>query len=147
MTFPSDGPALHPASMPPQKLSWVTVPLVLMMVLQALGVLLLPLLVPLLHYVAGSPSALQNGGTSPADVGAVLRLLSASVWVIEVLQVASLVWSFLTLRAVQAGRNWGRTSAVVLFVLGLLNIPIGTLLGVFGLIGAFDPEVTRYCSR
>jgi len=147
MTFPAPQ---TPALQVPARLSWVTVPLIVMLVLQVIGVLLLPLLVPLISAIAASPdfaASMNDSATDPASVRTVLGLLSAFVWVIEVFQIALAVLYVFVLRAVQAGRSWGRVAAIVLFVLGILNFPLGTLLGVFGLIGAFDAEVTAYCNR
>ncbi|WP_424951483.1 hypothetical protein [Deinococcus sp.] len=148
MTFPS--PQMPPAygmGAKPQKLSWVTVPLIIQMILGALGVIFLPFLIPLINLAASDPSSLQNSGTSPAEVRAVLAFFAAFIWVFEIISVAFLVLYFLAFRAVQQGKNWGRIVAIVVFILGLLSFPLGTAIGIFGLIGAFDAEVTAYCNR
>lgn len=41
-------------------------------------------------------------------------------------------------------RPWGRTLALVVLVLGLLNFPIGTLTGIYGLWVLFSPEASYY---
>ncbi len=147
MTFssPQTPPAYGMAK--PQKLSWVTVPLIIQMVLSALGVIALPFLIPFFNLMVNDPSFAQNGTSSPAELKAALVFFSASIWVIEIVAVAFLVLYFFTFRAVQQGRSWGRIVAIVMFILGLFSFPFGTALGIFGLIGAFDAEVTAYCNR
>ena len=152
MTFsPSSPPPGYVRSTPP-RLSWVTVPLIVMLVFQVLGILFLPLLLPLFSSLMNMPSAALNGvntdtNLSVTDIRTIVAFFSAFIWVIEVVQVAFAVLYFLTLRAVQGGRSWGRIVAIILFILNLLSFPVGTVLGIFGLIGALDPEVTAYESR
>ncbi|WP_350243178.1 hypothetical protein [Deinococcus sonorensis] len=126
----------------PEKLNWVTVPLIVLMVFQVLAVILVPLVWPLI-------TAILSGDTTLAsqDVQLARTVTGSAIAVAEVVQLIILVFTFLTYRAVVQGRSWGRIAAVVLFVLNILNFPFGTLLAVFGLIGAFDPDVQRYCSR
>lgn len=147
MTFPS--PQMPPASglARPAKLSWVTVPLIIQMVLLALSIVLLPFLIPLINLAASDPTVLQDSSTTPAQIRAVLLFFAASVWIIEILSIGFLVLYFFVFRAVQQGRSWGRIVAIIVFILALFNFPFGTALGIFGLIGAFDTEVTAYCNR
>lgn len=147
MTFPS--PQMPPASglAKPAKLSWVTVPLIIQMVLLALSIMLLPFLIPLINLAASDPTVLQDSSTTPAQIRAVLLFFAASVWIIEILSIGFLVLYFFAFRAVQQGRSWGRIVAIIVFILALFNFPFGTALGIFGLIGAFDTEVTAYCNR
>ena len=147
MTFPS--PQMPPASglAKPAKLSWVTVPLIIQMVLLALSIVLLPFLIPLINLAASDPTVLQDSSTTPAQIRAVLLFFAASVWIIDILSIGFLVLYFFAFRAVQQGRSWGRVVAIIVFILALFNFPFGTALGIFGLIGAFDTEVTAYCNR
>ncbi len=133
----------------PPRLSYVTVPLIILLIFQVLGVVLLPLLLPFFSAVMNSPSITSGSDTnlSPTDIRGILTIISASIWVVELFQIAFAVLYFFTWRAVQQGRNWGRVAAIVLFILALFSVPFGTLLGIFGLIGAFDAEVTAYCNR
>ncbi|GGR12600.1 hypothetical protein GCM10008957_26950 [Deinococcus ruber] len=124
-------------------------PLIILLVLQILGILFLPLILPFLSAILNTASASNDtaNSLSPSDLHTILTFVSASIWVVEIVQVGVAVLYFFTLRAVQQGKNWGRIVAIVMFILGLLNFPVGTLLGVFGLIGAFDQEVAAYCNR
>ena len=117
------------------------------MVLLALGIVLLPFLIPMINLAASDPTVLQDGSTTPAQIRAVLLFFAASVWIIEILSIGFLVLYFFAFRAVQQGRSWGRIVAIIVFILALFNFPFGTALGIFGLIGAFDTEVTAYCNR
>ena len=45
------------------------------------------------------------------------------------------------------GKAWGRVSSIVIGVISLLIFPLGTLLGLVMLVGAFDREVVAYTSR
>ncbi len=147
MTFPSS--QMTPASglAKPAKLSWVTVPLIIQMVLLALSIVLLPFLIPLINLAASDPTVLQDSSTTPAQIKAVLLFFAASIWIIEILSIGFLVLYFFAFRAVQQGKSWGRIVAIIVFILALFNFPFGTALGIFGLIGAFDTEVTAYCNR
>ena len=89
----------------------------------------------------------QDASTSPESLRLALGFISGFVWVIELFNIALLVLYFFTYRGVQQGRSWARVVAIIVFILALLNFPIGTALGIFGLIGAFDAEVTAYCNR
>ena len=122
-------------------------PLIIQMVLLALSIMLLPFLIPLINLAASDPTVLQDSSTTPAQIRAVLLFFAASVWIIEILSIGFLVLYFFAFRAVQQGRSWGRIVAIIVFILALFNFPFGTALGIFGLIGAFDTEVTAYCNR
>ena len=147
MTFSS--PQVPPAYglAKPQKLSWVTVPLIIQMVLSALGIVALPFLIPFFNLMMSDPTFTQDSSSSPAELKAALVFFSASIWVFEIIAIAFLVLYFFTFRAVQQGKSWGRIVAIIIFILALFSFPFGTAIGIFGLIGAFDAEVTAYCNR
>ena len=152
MTFPSPQPSPLYGAAKPAKLSWVTVPLIIQMVLGALSVVLLPFLIPffnvLLNAASLDPTLLQSDpATSPETLKVVFAVLNASIWVVEIVSIGFLVLYFFAYRAVLQGRSWGRVVAIIVFILALFSFPFGTALGIFGLIGAFDAEVTAYCNR
>lgn len=137
-----------PYDVKPQKLSWVTIPLIVNIVLGVLGLLMLPFLGAILSAAFGA--AANDASTTAQELQnlqVVKMFTGGTLWVSFFIGLAWLVFEFFALRAVQAGKNWGRIAAIVIFILSLLSFPIGTLLGIFGLIGAFDPEVQRYASR
>ncbi len=134
--------------MKPQKLSWVTIPLLVSVALSILGMLSLPFLGLVLNSFFGA--AIGDASTSAADaqtLGWVRFFTGSTLWVIFFFSLAWTVFQFFTYRAVNEGKSWGRIAAIVIAVLGLLNFPLGTALGVFMLVGAFDPEVQQYARR
>ena len=134
--------------MKPEKLSWVTIPLLIWVILGILGMLSLPFLGIVLNLIFGA--AINDASTSAADAQALgfVRLLTGStLWVVFFFSLVWTVFQFFTYRALNEGKGWARIAAIVIAIVGLLNFPIGTALGVFMLIGAFDPEVQQYASR
>lgn len=127
----------------PQRLSFITVPLLIQLVLNGLSMLILPFSGGLVNTLLAD-TARQTGGAaltlSPEQVTTVL-------WVAFALTAAFVLLLYFTRRAVLEGRAWGRVASIVLGVLSLLNFPFGTILGIFMLIGAFDRDVQRYTSR
>ncbi|AWN22077.1 hypothetical protein DKM44_01500 [Deinococcus irradiatisoli] len=133
--------------MKPERLSWVTVPLRLFTLLSVLGLLLLPFLGALLNLILGAVLGDASTTAEDAQIISWVRLFTGStLWVLFFIGLAWTVFEYLTYRAVVAGLAWGRVAAIVIAVVGLLNFPFGTLLGVFLLIGAFDPAVQRYAA-
>lgn len=134
--------------MKPEKLSWVTIPLLISVVLSVLGMLSLPFIGVLLNIVFGA--AINDSSTSAADaqtLGLVRFFTGSTLWIIFFFSLAWTVFQLFTYRAMQEGKGWARIAAIVIAILGLLNFPIGTALGVFMLVGAFDPAVQQYASR
>ncbi len=133
--------------MKPQKLSWVTIPLIINIVLGVLSLIALPIIGTAVNSIANL--AATDASTTAQDLQGLqfARVLTGgTLWVTFIIGIAWLVFQFFTLRAVQSGKSWGRVASIVIFILSLLSFPFGTILGIFGLIGAFDPEVQRYTS-
>ncbi|WP_293912659.1 hypothetical protein [Deinococcus sp.] len=133
--------------MKPQKLSWVTIPLLISAILSALGLLLIPFLGALFNSVFGTIA--KDSSTSAADLqglGFARVFTGTTLWIIFFFSLAWTIFQFFAYRALNQRKDWGRISAVVIAILGLLSFPVGTALGVFMLIGAFDPDVQRYTS-
>ncbi|WP_420594746.1 hypothetical protein [Deinococcus sp.] len=134
--------------MKPQKLSWVTVPLIVSMILGVLGLLILPFAGAVISAAYGLAAA--DTATTASDLqalGFVRFFTGATLWIIFFFSLAWLIFQFFTYRALNEGKSWARIAAVVIAILGLFNFPLGTVLGIFMLIGAFDPEVQQYASR
>lgn len=134
--------------MKPEKLSWVTIPLLISGVLNILVMLSLPFIGVFRNVVFGA--AINDSLTSASDaqaLGLVRSFTGSTLWVIFFFSLAWTVFQFFTSRAIQEGKGWARVAAVVIAILGLLSFPIGTALGVFMLVGAFDPAVQQYASR
>lgn len=69
------------------------------------------------------------------------------LWISFAIFALLILWLYFTRRALLEGRSWGRVSAIVIAVLTLLIFPIGTVLGIVMLIGAFDQDVVAYARR
>lgn len=80
------------------------------------------------------PEAVDHG-----DIGGLFGL---SIAIIVLLALVSL--SVAAGIGLIKGKSWGRTLALVNAVLDLLNIPIGTVIGVLTLIYLLRPEVREY---
>ena len=138
----------YAVTMKPQKLSWITIPLLINMVLGVLGLLILPFIGAFISAAYGL--AANDATTSASDLqslGIVRLFTGATLWITFFFSLAWLVFQFFTYRALNEGKGWARIAAIVIAILGLLNFPVGTALGIFMLIGAFDPEVQQYASR
>ena len=75
------------------------------------------------------------------------ELVQSALWISFFLTAALILWLYFTRRAVLEGKSVGRVSSIVIAVLSLLIFPVGTVLGVIMLIGAFDRDVQAYTSR
>lgn len=84
-------------------------------------------------------------GTSMPPVS--LGQVKFTLWMTFAFLMALILWLYNTRRGLLEGKGWGRVSAIVIAVFSLLVFPIGTVLGIFMLIGAFDRDVTNYTSR
>ncbi|AZI42816.1 hypothetical protein EHF33_08695 [Deinococcus psychrotolerans] len=134
--------------MKPEKLSWVTIPLLISVILSILGMLSLPFIGFFMNLIFGA--AMNDASTTASDaqaLGWVKLFTGSTLWIIFFFSLAWTVFQFLTYRAIQEGKGWARIAAIVIAILGLLNFPVGTALGVFMLVGAFDPAVQEYANR
>ena len=78
-------------------------------------------------------------GYGPGDIGSIFGL-SIAIFVLLCLIGLSLAGGIGVLKA----KNWGRIISIVNAILGLLNIPIGTAIGILVLIYLSKPEVREY---
>lgn len=145
-----DAPTPHaPMSMGgiPQRLSWVTTPLLILLIMQVLGLLMLPFIGPMLNAIFSSMASDPSSGVTTADLGMMRMFTGGMLWVSFLIGALWAAFIYFAWRAAQQGKSWARIAAIVMGVLNLLNFPIGTILGVFLLIGAFDQDVQRYFNR
>ncbi|BDP40403.1 hypothetical protein DAETH_03720 [Deinococcus aetherius] len=127
----------------PQRLPFITVPLLIQLVLNGLSLLLLP-------FAGGFVNTLLDDYARQTGTPATTlppEAVTSVLWVAFALTAAFVLLLYFTRRAVLEGRSWGRIVSIVLGVLSLLSFPLGTVLGIFMLIGAFDRDVQRYTSR
>jgi hypothetical protein len=78
-------------------------------------------------------------GYGPGSVGAIFGL-SIAIFVLLCLIGLSLAGGIGVLKA----KNWGRIVSIVNAILGMLNIPIGTAIGILVLIYLARPEIRAY---
>ena len=138
MTRPAPTPIPHPP-----KLAFLTVPLMISLVLQAISLLTLPFMGNDLNATLAEYGKLTGTEFPPLSPD----MIRTVMWLSFFLTAALILWLYNTRRALLEGKNWGRVSAIVIAVLSLLLFPVGTVLGIFMLVGAFDREVTAYLRR
>lgn len=127
----------------PARLAFLTVPLLIGLIYNAISLLTLP-------FSGDTINALlaQFGSATGEPVPALTQAqITTVLWLSFVLTAGLVLWLYFTRRAVLEGRRWGRVSSIVIAVLSLLLFPFGTVLGIVMLIGAFDREVQAYTRR
>ena len=143
MTNPTPRPTDTPPENRPPRLSLLTIPLLLSLVVSAFYLLVVPFLGPHLNEIMAEYDRIYKTSTPPLPA----ELINSVLWTTFFFLAAVILWLYSTYRALLLGKSWGRVSAIVIAVFSLLNFPIGTVLGVIILIGAFDRDVTRYTTR
>ncbi len=90
-------------------------------------------------------AAVASQGGEDAAVGAgILGLTSGAVFIFFLcLAIPSMLagWGLLSFKP------WARILAIVLSVIGLINIPIGTMVGIYGLWVLFNKETETLFAR
>ncbi|WP_309573152.1 hypothetical protein [Deinococcus sp.] len=146
MSWPEDKTAPQPPteSTPrPPRLAFLTVPLLIGLFYNAISLLTLPFSGGTLNEMLAQLNAAS--GLNPIQLTP--EQIQLTLWISFALTAVLILWLYYTRRAVMDGRSWGRVSSIVIAVLSLLLFPIGTVLGIVMLIGAFDRAVVNYTSR
>ncbi|MEW6420202.1 MAG: hypothetical protein AB1511_00555 [Deinococcota bacterium] len=138
MTSPVPPPARRPA-----RLAFLTVPLLIGLIYNVISLLTLPFSGETLNILLSDLSVASGQPPVTLSPEQILTVL----WLSFFLTAGLILLLYFTRRAVLEGRSWGRVSSIVIAVLSLLVFPVGTVLGVIMLIGAFDPEVQAYTSH
>nr|WP_184137949.1 hypothetical protein [Deinococcus humi] len=142
MTAPTSPQQKHLGPRPP-RLLFLTLPLLIGVFYNAISLLTLPFSGPTLTDVLtrideqAATSGLPPIQLSPDQLQWVL-------WLSFAITAILILWLYFTRRALLEGRSWGRVSAIVIGVFSLLIFPIGTVLGIVMLIGAFDKQVVAW---
>lgn len=142
MTSPSS-PRPLPTGPRPARLAFLTVPLLISLFYNALSLLALPFMGETVNTVLADVAKTTGQPLPPLGQ----EQINAVLWISFFLTSVVILLLYFTRRAVLEGREWGRVASIVLAVLSLLAFPIGTLLGIVMLIGAFDREVQAYTRR
>ncbi len=138
--------APDPQTPRPPRLIFLTLPLLIGVFYNAFSLLTLPFSGPTLNdlLIRLNEGAGQSGlppiVLSPEQLQWVL-------WISFAVTAVLILWLYFTRRALLEGRSWGRVSAIVIAVFSLLIFPVGTVLGVMMLVGAFDRQVVAYTRR
>ena len=142
MTAPTS-PEQKPLGPRPPRLLFLTLPLLIGVFYNAISLLTLPFTGPTLTDVLARLNE-QAGTSGLPPVQLSPDQLQWVLWLSFAITAVLILWLYYTRRALLEGRNWGRVSAIVIGVFTLLVFPIGTVLGIFMLIGAFDKQVMAY---
>ncbi|MDV6376140.1 hypothetical protein [Deinococcus arenicola] len=148
MTAPTTPAQKQPAPLgpPPPRLLWLTLPLLIGVFYNAFSLLTLPFSGPTLTDLMVRINAQSSASGLPA-IQLSADQLQWVLWLSFAITAILILWLYFTRRALIEGQNWGRVSAIVIGVFSLLIFPIGTVLGVVMLIGAFDKNVVAYTRR
>ena len=143
MTSPTPQPTQPPTQPRPPRLAFLTVPLLIGLLTQCFSLLMTPFMGNDLNATLAEYGKLTGTTFPPLSP----QMIQTVLWISLILTMALILWLYNTRRALLEGKSWGRVSAIVIAVLSLLIFPIGTLLGITMLIGAFDRDVTNYTSK
>lgn len=130
----------QPPRLKPRRLGFVTVPLLISLIYNAISLLTIPFSGDSLNTLLadyGKAAGQTLPPLTPEQIQSVL-------WIAFFLTAALILWLYFTRQAVNEGKSWGRVSSIVIAVLSLLAFPLGTILGIVMLIGVFDREVVEY---
>ena len=131
----------------PEKLKFITIPLLIMLGLQILGLIFTPFMGPMLSTIFNEMARDPSTGITTSDLGILKMFTGATVWITFLFMLAWAAFLYFTYRAIGQGKAWARVAVIVIAVLSLLSFPIGTILAIFMLIGAFDQGVQRFANR
>ncbi|MFB9993788.1 hypothetical protein ACFFLM_17660 [Deinococcus oregonensis] len=127
----------------PARLTFVTTPLLIALIYNALSLLTLPFSGDTINDTVRQLEAALGSPVTPMSP----ELVTTVLWVSFFITSTIVLLLYFTRQALLEGRSWGRVSSIVIGVLSLLLFPIGTVLGIFMLIGAFDKDVQAYASK
>lgn len=138
MSVPTPSPAARPA-----RLGFLTTPLLIALIYNAISLLTLPFSGPTIRQVLADLPAVTGQPAFQISEAQIQTVL----WLSFALTSALVLWLYATRKAVLEGRRWGWVSTLVIAVLSLLVLPFGTVLGLIMLFGLFDREVQAYLRR
>ena len=127
----------------PDALKWLTMPLLIELVSNAISLLALPFAQEQL--IAQLQSTLAEMGMQ--DLTLTPAMLQSALWTTFFVIMALTVLVYFTREGVKEGKGWAWVMSILIGVLLLLSPPFGTIIGVALLYGAFRPEVRAYFGR
>ncbi|ANE44277.1 hypothetical protein [Deinococcus puniceus] len=136
-------PTPPPTAPRPPRLTFVTTPLLIALIYNAISLLTLPFSGDTINETVLQVEKTLGAPMTPMTP----ELVTTVLWVSFFITSALVLLLYFTRRALLEGRSWGRVSSIVIAVLSLLLFPFGTVLGIFMLIGAFDKDVQAYANK
>jgi len=64
--------------------------------------------------------------------------------IISLASAALALLTFLVAKGIREKKNWAKITGIVIAVLNILNVPLGTILGILILIGLIDEDATAW---
>lgn len=132
-----------PARPVPPQLKWMTLPLLLELVSNGIGLLTLPFAQEQL--IAQLQRTLPQLGVENLELSP--ALLQSTLWTTFFILMALTLLLYFVREGVKEGKGWAWIMSILIGVFSLLNLPFGPLIGLALLYGAFQPEVRAYFGR
>lgn len=127
----------------PNALKWLTTPLLIELLTNALSLMALPFAQDSL--IADLQGTLKEMGMG--DITLTPELLQSTLWTTFFLMMGLTALLYFTYQGVKEGKEWAWIASLLIGVLSLLNLPFGPLIGIALLYGAFRPDVRAYFGR
>ena len=127
----------------PPQLKWLTLPLLIELISNGIGLLVLPFAQE--ELIAQVQAALPELGMG--EVQLTPQMLQTTLWTTFFLLMAITLLLYFVREGVKEGKGWAWIMSILIGVFSLLNLPFGTLIGIALLYGAFRPEVRAYFGR
>lgn len=132
---PYGAPPPMPPAGPMERPTGVTI-LAVLYFIQGILMLMVPIMFSIcLGSMLSLPGVEESGGGDD--------LFAAGLMCWLVFGIIALVY-FLIGFGLLKGKGWARVVAIILAIIGLLNVPIGTIISIIILIYLFKPEVKAY---
>ncbi|GHF96645.1 hypothetical protein GCM10017783_05650 [Deinococcus piscis] len=127
----------------PPQLKWLTLPLLIELVSNAIALLTLPFAQDTL--IAQLQTTLPQLGIENLELTP--ALLQSTLWTTFFILMALTLLLYFVREGVKDGRGWAWVMCILIGVFSLLNLPLGPFIGLALLYGAFQPAVRAYFGR
>lgn len=127
----------------PAALKWLTVPLLIALVSNAISLLVLPFAQE--NLIADVQSTLTEMGMDKVALSP--DVWKSTLWTVFFMLTALTALLYFTREGVKEGKGWAWIMSILIGVFSLLNLPLGPIVGIALLYGAFRPEVRAYFGR
>lgn len=141
--MPETSPSLQPQRPVPEQLKWLTIPLLVELISNAIALLLLPFTQEQL--VSRVQATLTEMGMT--DIQLTPQLLQSTLWTTFFMLMALTLLLYYVREGVKAGKGWAWVMTLLVAVFSLFNVPFGPIISLALFYGAFRPEVRAYFGR